>query len=222
MKNMRIALAACIVLMVASCKNGKEDSTSLDSSAATTVSAAPDNTNTATTPKDTPVTGTVDSTTATTATVPSGNVSPSNAGKAATVDTRTRKTSRRGRVILATLKASNALDKIEADNEGVYNRAEIMPSYPGGENQLRKFIESHIEYPQAAIDNNVEGTVTLAFAVDEHGNIYTPAVVSRKLGYGLEDEAVKVVKQMPKWNPGQIKGKNVKTRFTLPITYQLQ
>ncbi len=136
-------------------------------------------------------------------------------------DTRTRKTSRKGRIILASYK-NTSTDKIAPDRDGIYNRAEIMPSYPGGENELANYIANNIEYPQRALDNDVQGTVKVFFAVDEQGKIYAPTVISSKLGYGLEEEALRVISRMPKWSPGQIKGKNVKTRFSLPITYQIE
>ncbi|MEP6845489.1 MAG: energy transducer TonB [Panacibacter sp.] len=116
---------------------------------------------------------------------------------------------------------NNTNTKMEADKNGIYERAEIMPSYPGGENALEKFVEDNLQYPQEAIDNNVEGKIMISFDVDETGKIYRPMVVSSKLGYGLEEAALKVVKEMPQWNPGKMKGKNVKTKFTLPIVYQL-
>ena len=107
------------------------------------------------------------------------------------------------------------------DNEGIYNRADIAPSFPGGQDALARYIQDHIEYPQDAIDHNKEGTVKLVFTIDEKGKVNLPKAVSANLGYGLDDEAVRVVNNMPTWKPGSIKGKNVKTRFTLPITYQL-
>ncbi|GAC1533509.1 MAG: hypothetical protein NVS3B15_14170 [Sediminibacterium sp.] len=111
--------------------------------------------------------------------------------------------------------------KMVKDQEGVYNHAEIMPAFPGGEKELAKYIEDHIEYPENALDNDIQGTVKLTFAVDEAGKIYAPKVISPKLGYGLEEESLRVIRDMPKWSPGRIKGQNVKTRFTLPITYQI-
>ena len=116
---------------------------------------------------------------------------------------------------------ADSKEKMEMDKEGVYNRAEIMPSFPGGEKALARFVQDNIEYPETALDNDAEGTVQLSFSVDETGKIYTPTVSSEKLGYGLDEEALRVVKKMPKWNPGQIKGKNVKTKFTLPISYKV-
>ncbi len=112
-------------------------------------------------------------------------------------------------------------DKMEEDKSGIYNYSEVLPMYPGGEKELEKFVQNHIQYPQDAVDNGVEGTVNLTFAVDETGKVYSPQVQGETLGYGLDDEAKKVVNEMPKWTPGRIKGKNVKTYYTLPITFTL-
>ncbi len=112
-------------------------------------------------------------------------------------------------------------EKMEADAGGIYPYAEVMPAFPGGDRALNKWLEDNIKYPQDAIDNDVEGDVLLSFSVDETGKIYTPKVISTPLGHGLEEEATSLVMKMPKWNPGRIKGKNVKTRFTLPISFQL-
>ena len=107
------------------------------------------------------------------------------------------------------------------DKEGYYTNAEILPTFPGGQKALENFLLKNIEYPAEASDNGVEGTVNINFSVDENGKIYTPKVISPKLGYGLEEEAIAALKKMPKWTPGRIKGKNVKTRYTLPVTFLL-
>ena len=110
---------------------------------------------------------------------------------------------------------------IEMNNQGIYSRAEIKPSYPGGEKAMVKFIQDNIVYPQAAIDEGVEAKVEVMFAVDENGKVYTPVVTGDRAGYGLDEEATRVVSKMPTWNPGQIKGKNVKSYYTLPITFRI-
>lgn len=139
---------------------------------------------------------------------------------AKTKKTSMRNPSRKGKAMLVSAdKKDNS--KIEMDKEGVYNRAEIMPSFPGGEKALSAYIENNIQYPESAMDNGTEGTVVLTFAVDETGKVYAPKLVSQKVGDGLEEEAMRVVSKMPKWNPGRIKGKNVKTKFTLPIHFVL-
>lgn len=111
--------------------------------------------------------------------------------------------------------------KMEMDKEGFYTNTEVLPAYPGGQKALERFFEDNIQYPEAATENDAQGTVKLSFAVDENGKIYQPVATGNKIGYGLEEEAIRVFNKMPKWTPGKIKGKNVKARFTLPINFQL-
>ena len=111
--------------------------------------------------------------------------------------------------------------KMEMDKEGFYTNTEVLPAYPGGQKALERFFEGNIQYPEAATENDAQGTVKLSFAVDENGKIYQPVATGNKIGYGLEEEAIRVFNKMPKWTPGKIKGKNVKARFTLPINFQL-
>lgn len=111
--------------------------------------------------------------------------------------------------------------EMTADKEGYYANTEILPAFPGGQKALENFLLKNIEYPAEASDNGVEGTVNINFSVDENGKIYTPKVISPKLGYGLEEEALAALQKMPRWTPGRIKGKNVKTRYTLPVTFLL-
>lgn len=115
--------------------------------------------------------------------------------------------------------AANAV--METDKEGIYSSSEILPSYPGGENALADYFSRNIEYPEAASSEGIEGTVAISFVVDENGRYSSPTISSPRLGYGLEEEALRVFNKMPAWTPGRIKGKNVKTRYTLPINFQL-
>jgi periplasmic protein TonB len=125
--------------------------------------------------------------------------------------------------VSATLPAeADANAKMEMDKMGYYNRTEVLPAYKGGQPALENYINNNIEYPQDAIDNNIEGTVSVQFAVDEQGGISNVSTIGTKTGYGLEEEAIKVISNMPKWTAGQIKGKNVKTWRILPITYKLE
>jgi len=111
---------------------------------------------------------------------------------------------------------------MKPDKDGVYEMTEVRPAYPGGQAALEDYINNNIEYQQAAVDNNTEGTVDVQFVVDENGNVSNPKVVGNELGGGLDDEAVRVISRMPKWTPGKVKGKNVKTRVVLPITYKIE
>ena len=117
---------------------------------------------------------------------------------------------------------ADASAKIEKDKDGYYIRTEVLPSYNGGQTALETYITNTIEYPQEAIDNSVEGTVNVQFLVDEKGNVSEVKTIGNKIGSGLEEEAIRVVSAMPKWTPGQVKGKDVKTWRTLPITYRLE
>lgn len=110
---------------------------------------------------------------------------------------------------------------LERDRQGIYYRTEVKPSYPGGEKALARFIQENIVYPEAALENGVEGEVMVGFAVDEQGVIYTPIIKGDLAGYGLDEAATNVVAKMPLWNPGQIKGRNVKSYFTLPIRFKI-
>lgn len=111
--------------------------------------------------------------------------------------------------------------KVEKGKDGIYTNAEVMPEFPGGEQALSKYIENNIDYPQDAIDVNKEGTVRVSFVIDEKGNVVKPATEGTALGDGLDEEAVKVINQLPAWKPGTVKGRPVKTRLMLPITFQL-
>ena len=116
----------------------------------------------------------------------------------------------------------NKTDKMAADKTGYYNYTDVAPLYEGGQGAIESYITNNLQYPQEAIDNGIEGTVQVQFGVDENGNIANVTTVGNKIGYGLEEEAIKVVSNMPKWNPGKVKGKSVKTRMILPITYRLE
>jgi periplasmic protein TonB len=116
---------------------------------------------------------------------------------------------------------NNDKPKIQKDNSGVYIQPETMPEYPGGETALSQYIQNNMVYPQQAVDDSKEGTLKVSFVVDEKGNIVDPVVTGNKLGDGLDEEAVNIIKHMPKWKPGTVKGKNVKTRLDLPITFQV-
>lgn len=127
---------------------------------------------------------------------------------------------RKPKVSLAKSEVNNA--KIQRDKDGVYNKVETMPEYPGGETALQTFVENNINYPQQALDQAAEGTVRVSFIVDEKGNVVKPLVITgANSNTALDQEALRVVQQMPKWKPGMVKGKTVKTRLSLPITFQL-
>lgn len=127
---------------------------------------------------------------------------------------------KKGKITLGSMATKET--NMKPDKEGVYYVADVMPAYPGGQNALEDYMNNNVEYPQNAIDNNSEGTVNVQFVVDENGNVTNAKVAGKKLGNELDEEAVKEVSNMPKWTPGKVKGKNVKTRIVLPVTYKLE
>jgi len=118
--------------------------------------------------------------------------------------------------------SESKMSTMKPDKDGVYEMTDVRPAYPGGQAALEDYINNHIEYQQPAIDNNTEGTVDVQFVVDENGNVSNAKVIGNQLGSGLDEEAVRVISSMPKWTPGKVKGRNVKTRMVLPITYKIE
>ena len=101
-----------------------------------------------------------------------------------------------------------------------FAKLEAMPSFPGGDEELFKFLSHNMEYPEAAVKNKVKGRVIVRFTVDKDGNVTSPEVVEG-VSPELDAEALRVVKSMPKWNPGIVDGKPADVKFTLPISFRL-
>ena len=99
--------------------------------------------------------------------------------------------------------------------------AEVMPSFPGGDGELMKWLSKNIKYPAIAEENGVQGRVIVRFAVGKDGSIHDPKVL-RSVDPSLDKEALRVVKAMPRWIPGKQNGVAVSVYFTLPVTFQLQ
>ena len=109
----------------------------------------------------------------------------------------------------------------EAKAEPVFQSVEQMPQFPGGEVALMKFLQSHINYPPMAAENNVQGRVVVQFVVDKTGKVGEVKVV-RSVDKDLDKEAVRVCKSLPKFTPGRQNGQAVSVWYTLPVTFKLQ
>lgn len=97
---------------------------------------------------------------------------------------------------------------------------EQMPSYPGGDNELRRYLAEHIKYPDMARENGIQGRVYVQFVVSTKGKI-TNAVVVRGIDPSCDKEALRVVNTMPGWTPGRQNGMPVRVQFTIPINFVL-
>ncbi len=102
----------------------------------------------------------------------------------------------------------------------VFTLVESMPEYPGGDDALKAFISSSIVYPAKAAENGISGTVYIKFTIDIDGSIIDVKVV-RGISQELDNEAIRVVKAMPKWIPGKQRGRPVKTSYTIPVRFRL-
>lgn len=102
----------------------------------------------------------------------------------------------------------------------IFTIVEKMPSYPGGEKALFKYLGDNIKYPAMAKDAGITGKVFVNFVVNETGKI-TDVKVLRGIGGGCDEEAMRVIKNMPKWNAGKQRGKAVKVSYNLPIKFTL-
>ncbi len=109
----------------------------------------------------------------------------------------------------------------EVVEEEIFTIVEDMPSFPGGEEALFKYLGQNIKYPQIAKEAGITGRVFVNFVIDKEGNV-TDVKVLRGIGGGCDEEAVRVVKNMPKWSAGKQRGKPVKVSYNLPIKFSLK
>ena len=106
-------------------------------------------------------------------------------------------------------------------DDKVYEVVDVMPEFPGGQNELLKYLARNIKYPEESVKNKEEGRVSLTFIVNKDGSISDVKVV-RNATPALDAEAIRIVKSMPNWTPGKEKGKDVRVAYTVPVTFRLQ
>ena len=102
----------------------------------------------------------------------------------------------------------------------VYQTVEEMPEFPDGIEGLMDYVAQNVKYPESAKENNLQGRVIVKFVIEKDGSV-SNVEVGRGWGNELDDEAVRVVKAMPKWKPGKQDGKPVRVSFMLPINFKL-
>ena len=109
----------------------------------------------------------------------------------------------------------------EEEDQVIFQVVEKMPSFPGGDAALFKFLNENVKYPVIAQENGVQGRAICQFVVNRDGSIVDVEVV-RSVDASLDKEAIRVIKSMPKWSPGQQRGKPVRVKYTLPVNFKLQ
>ena len=113
------------------------------------------------------------------------------------------------------------VEKPKEVKEEIFRSVEQMPQFPGGEDALRKYLASHVNYPPMAAENNVQGKVVVQFVVEKDGKVGEVKVV-RSVDKDLDREAVRVCKSLPKFTPGRQNGQPVRVWYTLPVQFKLQ
>jgi len=103
----------------------------------------------------------------------------------------------------------------------IFMVVEDPPSFPGGDEARIRFLSENIRYPQMARESGIQGTVFVSFVVERDGSV-TDVRVLRGIGGGCDEEAIRVINSMPRWNPGKQRGRPVRVQFTMPIRFTLQ
>ena len=121
-----------------------------------------------------------------------------------------------GVILITTKQHENASSKFDA-----VDIPEEMPEFPGGINELMKFLQENMKYPEDATKEGKQGRVIVRFVIDKDGTI-SDATVLRSVYPSIDAEALRVVNAMPKWTPGKVKGAPVRVKYTLPLVFSLQ
>ena len=113
-----------------------------------------------------------------------------------------------------------SITKKPAEEGEIFQVVEEQPMFPGGMEEMMKFLQQNIKYPKEAQEQGKQGRVIVQFVVNKDGSIVNDSIV-RSVDPLLDAEALRVVRSMPNWTPGKQKGKPVRVRFTLPVTFHL-
>lgn len=110
--------------------------------------------------------------------------------------------------------------KNQKDESGkIFSNAEQMPSFPGGDAKLFKFLKK-IKYTKQARRNRITGKIYVTFVINKEGKV-NDAKILRGLGYGLDEEVLRVINKMPVWIPGRINDRRVSVQYNLPVNFNL-
>lgn len=108
---------------------------------------------------------------------------------------------------------------IATENTELHQVADVMPEFEG---DVYTYVRNHIRYPQVAVENGTQGIVFLSFVIEKDGSIGDIKTLGNKVGDGCTEEAVRVIRSMPKWKPGRNKGELVRVIINLPVKFRLK
>ncbi|HKR07251.1 MAG TPA: energy transducer TonB [Bacteroidia bacterium] len=105
--------------------------------------------------------------------------------------------------------------------ETVYTQVEVMPQFSdGGDAELKNYLQNNLKYPVEAKEKKIKGTVFVSFVVDKTGKV-RDAKILRGVGYGCDEEVLRILSTMPDWIPGKQKGVAVNVQYNLPVNFTL-
>ena len=107
------------------------------------------------------------------------------------------------------------------DEDLIFKIVEEKPIFPGGQAEMMKYISKNLIYPQIAKEIGIQGRVIVSFVIEKDGSL-TNIKVAKDIGGNCGEEAVRIIKSMPKWTPGKNKGKVVRTQISIPIIFSLR
>jgi periplasmic protein TonB len=111
-------------------------------------------------------------------------------------------------------------EAITPDNDVIFTAVEEQPGFPGGDEARMKFLQDNLVYPKKAKRDRIQGRVFVTYVVEKDGSISNIKVL-RGIGGGCDEEAVRVIRLMPKWIPGKHEGQPVRVQFNVPIKFTL-
>lgn len=119
----------------------------------------------------------------------------------------------------------NNRSKTETNNDipkqsMIFTSPDDTPAFPGGDEAMRDFLSKNVTYPQLAREKGISGIVYVSFIVEQDGSLTDPKII-KGIGGGCDEEAIRVVKLMPKWRPGKIQGNTVSVQFYMPLKFTL-
>ena len=123
-------------------------------------------------------------------------------------------------VVVALFCSTSVMAQTEVEDDAIFVVAENAPEFPGGSDSLYAYIARNIKYPETAKKEKIEGRVFVTFVIEKDGQV-SSAKILRDIGGGCGEEAIRVVKSMPKWKPGTQRGNPVRVQFNLPVSFML-
>ena len=125
-----------------------------------------------------------------------------------------------GALIITTVNQQKEIDNEKISQPDVFDEVDEMPQFPGGMAGLMQYLSTNVRYPEDAKESGAQGRVIVSFIVEKDGSI-SNARVTKPTYSSLDDEALRVVSNMPKWTPGKQNGEAVRVRYSIPVSFRL-